>query len=302
MDGQWEVFLHPLIEFRLVLVGNQRGEPMGDRRAVIVTGASRGLGAATARWLGKVGGAVSLVARSSAELDQVAADVNRAGGQAIITVADVADPAACALAVERTLNVFGRIDALVNNAGMVEPLGNAAEVDPIHWKRCIEVNLLGPVHMSRAAVSELRVRSGRIVNVSSGAAATPIQGASAYCASKAALNHFTRVLAMEEHSIVAVAVRPGVVDTAMQAVLREKGPGALPPEQAAYYRGLKEGGRLEPPRVPARSIAWLALHAPLSLSGAFVNYDDPHIQRPAIKLFGDTLDMAGGSRPARGDE
>lgn len=260
---------------------------MGEGRVVIVTGASRGIGAATARWLGSVGTSVNLVARSPGDLHGVAEDVIGLGGRAVTTVADVADPGACALAVEGTLEAFGRIDGIVNNAGMVEPLADVARTDPTHWRRCIEVNLLGPVQLSRAVLRELRARGGRIVNISSGAATTPIHGASAYCASKAALNHFSRILALEEPSVVVVAVRPGVVDTAMQAILREKGPGALPPGVAAYYRNLKEEGRLEPPWVPGRSIAWLALHAPASLSGAFVNYDDPQIAGAALKLFGD---------------
>lgn len=260
---------------------------MGEGHVVIVTGASRGIGAATARWLGSVGTSVNLVARSADALQSVAEDVMKLGGRAITTVADVADPDACGLVVERTVEVFGRIDAIVNNAGMVEPLGDLAHTDPTHWKRCIEVNLMGPVQLSRSALGELRTRGGRIVNISSGAATTPIHGASAYCASKAALNHLTRILALEEPSVVVVAVRPGVVDTAMQAILREKGSGGLPPEQVAYYRNLKEEGRLEPARVPGRSIAWLALHASASLSGTFVSYDDPQIAGAAAELFGD---------------
>ncbi len=260
---------------------------MGEGRVVIVTGASRGIGAATARWLGAVGTSLNLVARSTGDLCSVAGDVMRLGGRAITTVADVAEPDACGLAVERTLEAFGRVDGVVNNAGMVEPLAGITHADESQWRRCIEVNLMGPFQLSRAALGELRARGGRIVNISSGAATTPIQGASAYCASKAALNHFTRILALEEPSVVVIAVRPGVVDTAMQAILREKGSGALPPEQAAYYRNLKEQGVLEPPWVPGRSIAWLALHAPASLSGAFVDYNDPQIAGAAVKLFGD---------------
>ena len=103
--------------------------------------------------------------------------------------------------------------------------------------------------------------------------------------SKAALNHFTRVLAAEESAITVLAVRPGVVDTPMQAYIRDRGPHVMPPEQIAYYTNLKERGELEPPEIPGRAIAWLALHAPEAFSGEFLDYDDPRISRPAIDFF-----------------
>ena len=137
-----------------------------------------------------------------------------------------------------------------------------------------------------AAVPALRAAPGRVVNISSGAAVKPIGAWSAYCAAKAALTHLTAVLAVEEPRIISVALRPGVVDTEMQAVIRREGPSAMDPERAAYFVQLKEEGRLEPPWVPARAAAWLALHAPPSMSGRFVEYDDPRVAEPALSLFG----------------
>ena len=112
---------------------------------------------------------------------------------------------------------------------------------------------------------------------------------SAYCTGKAALNHLTRVLAAEEPAVTALTVRPGVVDTDMQAILRNEADNAMPVEQIAYYRQLKERGELEPPQIPARAIAWLALHAPREFSGRFLDYDDPRISRPAAQVFGASL-------------
>ena len=166
-------------------------------------------------------------------------------------------------------------------------MAKVAKADPVAWRHNIEVNLLGPVYMTMAAIAELRKRNGRLVNVSSGAANRVIEAGSAYCAAKAALNQFTRVLAAEEPSLTAIAVRPGVVDTQMQALLRSKGPNEMRPEQAAYYQNLKTAGQLEPPQVPARAIAWLGLNAPHALSGTFLDYDDPRIDTPALHYFGD---------------
>ena len=255
-------------------------------RAVIVTGASRGLGAAVARRLAAAGSAVTLVARSREKLDGIAAEISRLGGRALIHPADVSEFNSCRSAVNSTVDQFGRIDALVNNAGIVQPLARVADADPDNWRRNIAVNLLAPFYLVRASVSELRKRRGRIVNVSSGAANLALETVSAYCTAKAALNHFTRVLAAEEKDVTAVAVRPGVVDTDMQAVLRNESDNAMPAEQIAYYRQLKKQGELEPPEIPARAIAWLALHAPPEFSGQFLDYDDPRISRPARDVFG----------------
>ena len=255
---------------------------------VIVTGASRGLGAAVARWLAQAGAAVTLVARSEEKLMAVAADVGDLGGIPHPVRADVSDCDACRNAVEATLDHFGRIDSLVNNAGVVQPLAPIADTHPQEWRRNIEVNLLAPFYLISAAISELRRHNGRIVNISSGAATMALATVSAYCTGKAALNHFTRVLAAEEPAVTALTVRPGVVDTDMQAVLRDEDEvdNAMPVEQIAYYRQLKERGELEPPEIPARAIAWLALHAPREFSGQFLDYDDPQISRPATELFG----------------
>jgi NAD(P)-dependent dehydrogenase (short-subunit alcohol dehydrogenase family) len=199
---------------------------------------------------------------------------------------DVADPEACRAVVTNTLHRFGRIDGIVNNAAIVTPLAYIEDVDTTSWRYCMEVNMMGPFYMTKFALPALRRHRGNVINVSSGAANIPIEAASAYCASKAALTHFTTVLAAEEPSITAVAVRPGVVDTDMQAIMRDDGPHGVPPETAAYYKDLYTRGMLEPPEIPARSIAWLALNAPHEMTGAFRNYDDADIQGPAFDIFG----------------
>lgn len=262
---------------------------MSEKPVVIVTGASRGLGAAVARWLAKSGAAVTLVARSEENLLEVAADVGRLGGRSLVVKADVSDFHACRTAVENTRDHFGRIDTLVNNAGIVQPISSIADTQPEEWRYNIEINLLAPFYLVRAAISDLRKHSGRVVNVSSGAANLTLENVSAYCTGKAALNQFTRVLAAEESALTALTVRPGMVDTDMQTYIRQEGHGVMPAEQVAYYQQLKDHGQLEPPEIPARSIAWLALHATRSFSGQFLDYDDPHISSKALEVFGERL-------------
>jgi len=131
--------------------------------------------------------------------------------------------------------------------------------------------------VAQAAIPHLRTARGRIVNVSSGAAVKAIEGWSAYCVAKAGGIHLTRLLAAEEPDITTVALRPGVVDTDMQALIRAEGAKAMNPEKRASFLELKATGQLLDPAVPARKIAWLALNAPSALSGAFLDYDDPRI-------------------------
>lgn len=259
---------------------------MFEKSVVIVTGASRGLGAAAARWLAKTGAGVTLLARSEAALIRVAEDLAALGGESLVCPGDVSDFAACRSAVGKTVERFGRVDSLVNNAGIIQPIAPIAGSDPESWRRNIAVNLLGPFNLIRAALSHLRKQKGRIVNVSSGAANLALEGLSAYCTAKAALNHFTRVLAAEEATLTALSVRPGVVDTDMQTCLREKGKAVMPADQAAYYQQLKINGQLEPPAIPARAIAWLALYAPRQFSGQFLDYDDSRITTAALETFG----------------
>ena len=262
---------------------------MFENPVVVVSGASRGLGAATACWLAKAGAGVTLMARSADALETVAGQIRQLGGAALVEAGDVSDAGACRAAVAKTMDRFGRLDSVINNAGMVEPLAPVSRSDADDWQYSIAVNLVGPFNLIRAAIADLLQQNGRIVNVSSGAATTSIESASAYCAAKAGLNHFSRVLAAEEPRLTVMAVRPGVVDTRMQDILRHKGPGVMSSEQLDYYRNLKSEGRLEKPEVPGRALAWLALHGPREFSGQFLNYDDPRISRPALAAFGEKL-------------
>ena len=268
---------------------------MPQQPVIIISGASRGIGASVACWLALKGAALTLIARSERDLEQVAATARADGTDLLLITGDIAKPEFCRRAVAETIARFGRVHALINNAGILEPLDTLAQTAPKDWRYNLEVNLLGPYFLMNAAIAHLRDTKGRIVNVSSGAAQHPIAAASAYCAAKAALNQLTHVLAVEEPTITAVAVRPGVVDTAMQALLRDKGQRVMPPEQSEYYRRLKVDGQLETPSIPVRSIAWLALAAPKAWSGTFVNYDDPPIIDSASAFFGsaDSVDFGG---------
>lgn len=253
---------------------------------VIVTGASRGIGAATARWLADVGTSVVLVARSFDGLASVAADIEVVGAEALVLPDDVSDPSAARRVVAATLSRFGRIDAIVNNAGSLEPVSAVSCLDLDEFQRVMRLNLIGPLALAQAALPSLRDAPGRIVNLVTVAATMPIPALSAYAASKAALVQLTRVLAIEERDIVSVALDPGPTDSGMMETLRSRSHEAMPAAWAERYDDMKRGAMLRPPAFAARAIAWLALSAPMSMSGDVVTCDRFDVHDPALARFG----------------
>lgn len=249
---------------------------MTDRPVVLVTGASRGIGAATARQLLARGCSVATVARSPKGLEAGTAEA--AWAERLLSLAgDVARVPDCRRMVADTVARFGRLDALINNAGILGPVARLADAATDAWRNNLAVNLMGPFYLAQAAIPHLRSTRGRIVNVSSGAAVKAIEGWSAYCVAKAGLTHLTRLLAAEEPDITTVALRPGVVDTGMQTQIRTEGADVMTPEKITRFKQLKAAGQLLDPAVPAEKITWLALEAPPALSGLFLDYDDPRI-------------------------
>ena len=247
--------------------------------SIIVTGASRGLGRAIALALARLGARVTLNARSEDALREIKLTIEEAGGQAEILAGDVSHPDVVERLVARAVLAHGGIDGVINNAGVLNPVARIADSDPVEWHDNIRVNLIAPYLLTQAALPHLR-RSGRgrVINISSGAAVRPVPGWSAYCVSKAGLNMFTAVLAAEEPELVALAVRPGRVDTAMQEVLREQAAGIIPDRVYREYVDYHRQGKLLPPALPGRALAVLALHAPRAWSGRFISWDDPEVQ------------------------
>lgn len=248
-------------------------------KTVIVTGASRGLGRATALILARMGANVVITARSAQDLEALEKEINAgAGGRAAGLAGDIARAETSEKLVELALARFGRIDSLVNNAGVLEPLAVIADADPDAWRRNWEVNVLSAVLLTRHALPQLRANSGRVVHVSSGAATFAMQGWGAYCASKAALNHFSNVLALEEPEITSIALRPGIIDTAMQGVIREAGAQAMTPDAHQRFVNHHKDGDLLSPEAAGRVLAALALYAPHEWSGQFVTWDAASVQ------------------------
>jgi NAD(P)-dependent dehydrogenase (short-subunit alcohol dehydrogenase family) len=245
---------------------------------IIVTGASRGLGAAAAQVAAELGANVVLTARSADELEEVAQSIRDAGRRAVVVAGDIGGRETAEAIVREAMAHFGRIDGVINNAGIVEPIAAVAVGDSAGWERNLMINLLAPMQLVQTALPYLRESEGRVINVSSGAAVNAVSGWAVYCAAKAGLNHFTRVLAKEEPVITALAVRPGIVDTEMQATIRREGERGMPAGDHQRFVGYHEGGELLPPERPGRALAALALFAPVAWSGEFLAWDEERVE------------------------
>jgi len=229
---------------------------------VLITGGSRGLGRALAIELAARGANVVVVARHRAALDRVVEEIRRAGGRAHAVDADVSDKDAVYPIAGQAVALTGPIDILINAASTLgpTPLPLLLDIDCEDLAAVFETNLIGPFRLSKAVVGSMVLRNkGIVVNISSDAAVEPYGTWGAYGASKAALDHLTRIWAEElsDTEVRLLAVDPGEMDTLMHAeAMPEADPGTLAkPEEIAGRvasmlldrRNAKGGSRLIAP-------------------------------------------------------
>ncbi len=186
---------------------------LGDK-VIIVTGASSGIGEATARRCHTEGAKVVLVARRRERLAKLAAEL---GSRTLVCEADVADKAACKRVIDATVAKWGRIDILVNNAGVML-LGATVDAPLDEWEQMVAVNLTGLMYMTYMSLPVMRKqKSGHVVNISSVAGRTTNPGSAVYNATKWGVNAFTdalrQELAAEPGGIRTTLIEPGAVDT-----------------------------------------------------------------------------------------
>ena len=239
-------------------------------RVALVTGAGRGIGAATARLLASEGAAVALAARTEEEIISVAKEITSRDGTAIPVRVDVADGASVSSCFETVRAELGDVTILVNNAGTPGVPLPVAATEPESWRRAFDVNVTGAFLCAREALPGMAAANwGRIVNVSSAAARHPVAGMAAYGASKAALDQLTRVLALEgePYGISVVGVYPGVIDTRMQEESRSFGQDLIGKQLHRMFQGYKDYEMLRPPEEPAELISYLCTPAAKRLSG-----------------------------------
>jgi NAD(P)-dependent dehydrogenase (short-subunit alcohol dehydrogenase family) len=241
-----------------------------DGQTVLITGASRGIGAAAARSFAAAGAQVALVARSGDEIGALADEI---GPAARAYACDVSDFAALAAAVQQAESDLGPVGVLINNAGVISPIGRIAEIDPAAWARVIDINLTGVFNGMRAVLPGMVARGGgTILTVSSGAAHNPLEGWSHYCASKAGAAMLTRALDLEYKAagIRAMGLSPGTVATEMQVEI--KASGLNPVSQLDFSVHI-------PADWPARALVWMCSEDAAEFTGTEISLRDEAIRR-----------------------
>lgn len=239
-------------------------------KCVFVTGASRGIGAAAAREFAAQGANVVLAARKGDEIAEIAGEIGR---QALAVPCDVSRYWEVEAAIQAAVGTFGSLDVLVGNAGVIDPIGHMQANDPDAWGHLIDINVKGVFHGMHAALPIMKAQGGgSILTISSGAASRPVEGWSAYCASKAAAQMLTRSLDLEEreNGIRAIGLSPGTVATDMQRDIKASGINAV--SQLDWSEHI-------PAEWPAKALVWMCSAEADDWLGGEISLRDEDIRR-----------------------
>ncbi|WP_321367167.1 SDR family oxidoreductase [uncultured Celeribacter sp.] len=217
-------------------------------KTVVITGASRGIGEAAARLFAASGAKVALLARSADAITKIAEEI---GSNALAVPCDISNYGAIDAAMSAVESQLGPIDILINNAGVIDPIGDLKACDPEAWGRLIDINVKGVFYAMRRVVPTMVARgSGTVLTISSGAAHRPVEGWSAYCSSKAGAAMLTSMLDLEERAngIRVMGLSPGTVATQMQRDIKASGINAV--SQLDWSDHI-------PPEWPAQALLWM---------------------------------------------
>ena len=239
-------------------------------KTVMITGASRGIGAAAAELFAAHGANVVLIARSAGAIEDLAQKI---GSQAMAIACDIGQFDQVADAARQTNEHFGAVDIQINNAGVIEPISHLVSSDPPGWTDAININLNGVYFGMRAVLPDMAARgSGTILNVSSGAAHGPVEAWSHYCASKAGAAMLTRCADLEHRSdgLRIMGLSPGTVATEMQREIKASGINRV--SQLDWSDHI-------PAEWPAKALLWMCTSDADAFLGQEISLRDEDIRR-----------------------
>lgn len=246
-------------------------------KVIIVTGVSRGIGRAIVnKIIGLNSNAVVFgIARTSAPLKELK---SKHGEKFFYIVGDVTNKSDVKKLITAAIDKFGRLDSVVANAGVLEPVAEVGKVDEEAWKRLFDINFFSIVSLVQSTLPFMENTNGNYVFVSSGASVKAYFGWAAYSASKAALNSFAMSVANEKPKVKTISVAPGVVDTQMQVDIREKYGNEMTTESLKRFIDLHKNGELLDSDVPGEVYAKLAVNGiPDELNGKYSRYNDDRL-------------------------
>ncbi|KIW80718.1 hypothetical protein AYO21_05605 [Fonsecaea monophora] len=251
-------------------------------KVIIVTGAGAGIGLAITKIL-LAQATVSLVVGvdvKTSELETLA--VSHPDRLAVVQ-GDVSSRSTNVSAIDTAVRQGEKIDAVILNAAILRPVGPIADTAVEEWKRLFDVNFFGLVHAIQLSLPYLRQTNGHLLMTSSGVSLQPYHAWAAYACSKAAMNSLCAGLAKEEEQVKFLCMTPGIVDSGMQAEVRQEHKTHMPAEQYNWLTSLHANGELLRPEAPASSFARLAVSGiPKDLNGQVVAWDDERVTTVAF--------------------
>ncbi|ODV59147.1 NAD(P)-binding protein [Ascoidea rubescens DSM 1968] len=252
---------------------------------VIVTGASRGIGEAIVKHVLRASeeNKVVVTSRTLSKMVEIYSGFNQNNIEYV--GGDISDGKTIDEIIERSVDKFGRIDSIVVNAGILEPVDKISNYknEKKEWERLFQVNFFSAIELVSKSIEYLRKSHGRIIFTSSGASVKNTEGWGAYGASKAALNHLCGTISNEEkaNGIRTISVAPGVVDTQMQDDIRGRlGEKGMSLKDLKIFQELKKDGKLLDPKVPGKVLGNLALMGiEEELNGVYLRYNDKKLAK-----------------------
>lgn len=253
------------------------GEIKLSGQCALITGATHGLGFEIAKTFVKEGASIYICSRTHKDVHKTIQNLRQLAKlqDQIVDgcVCDIADTKSIDALVRNTLDIFPNLDILVNNAGVYGPFGTIEQVDWHSWIQAIQINLIGPIYLTKSLVEHFKTRkTGKIINISGGGATAPMPGISAYAVSKCGFVRFTETLAheLQDFGVDVNAIAPGALATRLTDEVIDAGPDVLNPDFIQKMKEIQSNGGT-PLSIGARCVVYFASTKSDKISGRLIS-------------------------------